>query len=90
MPPVAQPKTSGMAIASLVLGLVWGYGVTSILAIIFGFVAKKNIRESGGWQTGNGMATAGIVLGIVGLGIVLLIIIAAVSSTDASSNTSYY
>jgi hypothetical protein len=77
-----------MAIASLVLGLVWAYGVGSLLAVIFGFVAKKNIRESGGWQTGGGMATAGIVLGIIGLAVVLLIIIAAASSTD-SSTTGY-
>jgi hypothetical protein len=42
-------------------------GVGSILAIVFGVMAKKRIRESNGWVTGGGMATAGIVLGIVGL-----------------------
>jgi hypothetical protein len=75
---VQQSKTSGMAIASLVLGLVWIYGIGSVLAIIFGFVAKKNIRESNGLQTGGGMATAGIVLGIVGAVIFLVLILAVV------------
>src|SRR5687767_14050678 len=64
---VASPKQSGHAVASLVLGLLVLYGVGSILAIIFGVVEKNKIRESNGWVTGGGMATAGIVLGIVGL-----------------------
>lgn len=80
MAPAQQTKTSGMAIASLVLGLVWIYGLGSVLAIIFGFVAKKNIRESNGFQTGGGMATAGIVLGIIGAALLAIIIIAAASS----------
>ena len=74
-PPPATPKTSGKAIASLVLGLVWVYGITSILAIIFAAIARKEIRESNGWVTGGGMATAGLVLGIVGVvGAVLFIV----------------
>lgn len=87
--PVQQSKTSGMAIASLVLGLVWIYGIGSILAIVFGFIAKKNIRESNGYETGGGMATAGIVLGIVGVAVVLLIIIAAASSDSGGYSYSY-
>ena len=74
-PPPATPKTSGKAIASLVLGLVWVYGITSILAIIFGALAKKDIRESNGWVTGGGMATAGLVLGIIGIvGMIVFIV----------------
>ena len=64
---VASPKQSGHAVASLVLGLLVLGGIGSILAIVFGVMAKKRIRESNGWVTGGGMATAGIVLGIVGL-----------------------
>jgi hypothetical protein len=54
-------------VASLVLGLLWIAGLGSLLAVIFGGVAKRQIRESNGRQGGLGMATAGIVLGIVGL-----------------------
>lgn len=85
--PVAQPKTSGMAIASLVLSLLWIYGIGSVLAIIFACVAKKNIRESNGWVTGGGMATAGLVLGIIGIAVVALVI-AAMSTADTSSSSS--
>lgn len=75
-----QTKTSGMAIASLVLGLI-GLGIGSVLAIIFGFMAKKNIRESGGTQTGGGMATAGIVLGILGVVGVLILLVSGLASS---------
>lgn len=77
--PVAQTKTNGFAIASLVLGIVWIYGVGSILALIFGYIAKGSIDRSNGRETGRGMAIAGIVLGWIGVaGVILLIILAAV------------
>ena len=70
--PVPAPKVSGKAIAALVLGIVWVYGITSILAIIFA------VRESNGWLTGGGMATAGLVLGIIGVVAIIVIVILAV------------
>lgn len=67
----APPARSGRAIAALVLGIV---GVVlcflvipSILAIVFGALARKDVRRSAGRLTGNGMAVAGIVLGVIGL-----------------------
>ncbi|MFO1533302.1 MAG: DUF4190 domain-containing protein [Thermoplasmatota archaeon] len=53
------------AVAALVLGLIglipfWGL-VCAILGIVFGFQAKRRIRESGGRLEGDGMALAGIV-----------------------------
>jgi hypothetical protein len=68
-------STSGYAIASLVLALVGGCGIGSVLAIVFGTRAKREIRLSGGQLTGEGMATAGIIVGWVGLaGIVIYFI----------------
>jgi len=61
------PRTSGLAIASLVLGLVWLSGIGSLLATIFGAVAFNQISRSNGMLTGKGMALAGFILGIVGL-----------------------
>ena len=52
----------------MVLGIVWVYWVGSILALIFGYVAKGQIAASAGRQGGGGMAMAGIVLGWVGVG----------------------
>lgn len=74
----AQPKTNGFAIASLVLGIVWLYWVGSILALVFGYVAKGQIAKSNGWQTGGGMATAGIVLGWIGVGVLVLLIVVGI------------
>ncbi len=53
--------------ASLVLGILWLGGMGSILAIIFGASARKTIRRSAGWVTGDGLAISGLVLGCVGL-----------------------
>ena len=63
---------NGMAIASMVLGIVWLYGVGSILALVFGYMAKREIARTA--QRGIGMSTAGIVLGWVGpAGVVFII-----------------
>jgi hypothetical protein len=59
------PQTNGMAVASMVLGIVWLVGVGSVLALVFGYKAKGQIGQSG--ERGEGMATAGIVLGWVGI-----------------------
>src|SRR5262245_12994638 len=77
-PAVTRPRvTNGLAVASLVLGIVWIFWITSILALIFGYVALGQIRESGGTQGGRGLAIAGVVLGWVGVGFLLLFIVAA-------------
>ena len=77
--PIAAPKsTNGLAIASLVLGILCVWWVGSILALIFGYVARGQIRESNGSQGGNGMAIAGIVLGWVWMGVLALIITAMI------------
>jgi Domain of unknown function (DUF4190) len=65
---IRQSTTSGMAIASLVTGLLWMYWIGSILAICFGYAAKREIRSNPGRIEGQGMATAGIVLGWIGIG----------------------
>jgi len=63
-----------MAIASLVLsiaGLLCGF--TPILGVIFGFVARRQIRNSGGIQTGDGLAIAGIIIGFILLALAILV-----------------
>jgi len=67
----AGPPTNGKATASLVLGLVFACGIGSVLALVFGYQAKGEIEASNGAQGGAGMATAGIVLGWVGVGLVI-------------------
>src|SRR5687768_14737450 len=63
-PPGYPPrKTNGLAIASLVLGLLWICYIGSILALVFGYQGKKQIDASQGREEGRGLAVAGIVLG---------------------------
>lgn len=77
-------RTNGMAIASMVLGIVWVYWIGSILALIFGYVARRQIRDSGGLQKGAGMAMAGIVLGWIGVGLlaIFIIVVIIVAATE--------
>ena len=42
------------------------------MGLILGYMAKKQIRESGGWMGGDGLAKAGIVLGWIGVGLAVL------------------
>jgi hypothetical protein len=69
------------------LGLVgWMFcGVGSVLAVIFGFISQNQITAAQGRQTGAGMAKAGIILGFVGIGLVVLWVTLAVASGDGSS-----
>ena len=76
----AKTGTNGFAIASLVLGIIPCTGITSILAIVFGFIARNQIEQSGGRQQGSGMALAGIILGFVWIGISVVYWIAVIAS----------
>jgi hypothetical protein len=78
--PYAPPqRTNGMAIASMVLGILWLYWIGSILALVFGYIAKNQIRERG--EAGGGMATAGIVLGWIGVGFIGLALMVGIATS---------
>jgi ribosomal protein L32 len=85
-PPAAPPSaTNGMSVASLVLGILWLWGVGSLLALTFGVMGKNQIDRSDGRQSGRGMAIAGIVLGIVGLAGAVILILLIAGALSASS-----
>jgi prepilin-type processing-associated H-X9-DG protein len=69
------PRTSGKAIASLVLGALSLVCTlfTGIPAIILGCLGLMDIEKSGGRRTGKGLAITGIVLGSFGSTMVILI-----------------
>jgi Domain of unknown function (DUF4190) len=86
-PGLAQAtSTNGLAIASLVLGLLWIFWIGSILAVVFGYVAKGQIDRSAGRQSGKGMAIAGIVLGWVGVGFLALTIVLSLAVGDDAND----
>jgi hypothetical protein len=91
--PVYQPpvstSTNSLARASLILGVAefFSMGLTAVPAVICGHVAKREMRLSG--QRGEGLATAGLVLGYMaiifwGIIIVLSILGAAISMSGGA------
>ena len=60
-----NPGWSGFAIAGFVLSLLGLWGVGSVLGIIFSVMGRNRARRTG--QRGEGLAVAGIVIGIVTL-----------------------
>lgn len=81
IPPLTHQKDSGLAIASLITGIL-GWTLVPVLgaiaAIITGHLAKKEIEESLGRLDGRSMATAGLILGYIQLGFVVLSVIAII------------
>jgi Domain of unknown function (DUF4190) len=72
-PPMAA-STNGYAIASLVCSIVCFFGIGSLLGIIFGVKARREISASRGYQSGDGLALAGIIIGIVTLVVSIVVI----------------
>lgn len=89
----STPSTNGLAIASLVLGIaqIFLCIIGAILALVFGYISRRQIDESGGTQGGRGMAVAGIILGWIGIGLgiayIVVIIIAVIVSDDDNSRS---
>jgi hypothetical protein len=80
MNPAVLPRTNQMAVASLVCGFcqIFLWFVAGIPAIVFGHVAHRQIRQTG--EAGSGMATAGLIMGYIGvLGPIIAIIAALVA-----------
>lgn len=90
-PAPVQPRpaaTNGMAVASLVCGLMQVFfGITTIPAVILGHLAKGQIRRTG--ERGDGMATAGLVLGWLGIAMFVLIAGAIAAMATAHGVTDF-
>jgi hypothetical protein len=88
-PTPAKQGTNGLAIASLVCGLLGPCTcVTSIAAIIMGHIAMGQIKDSNGTQEGRGFAIAGLALGygILVLTIIYFVAIFSLGDTTSSNN----
>ena len=80
---VPVSSTNGLAIASLVLGILWLFWLGSLVGLILGLVALKQIKNRN--QGGRGIAIAGVVLGIVGLVLFVVVLIAGASTGSSGS-----
>ena len=95
----STPKTNGKALASLITGistlvLSWccGLGIIGLVAVFLGFKARSEIRSSGGTQSGEGLALAGIITGAIAtliglLGLAFLILAIASGNAEWNMNT---
>ena len=68
-------ETNGSAIVAVVLGVLWFAGIGSLLALVFGYRARREIKNSAGSQKGSGLATAGIILGWIGIAILAIVVV---------------
>jgi hypothetical protein len=64
-----------MAAASIVFAVAWIWGVGSLLAVVYGSMAKRAIDRSNGRVGGGGIAVLAIVLGTLGLACVPLVLL---------------
>jgi hypothetical protein len=74
-----MPKTSGLAIGSLVMGVLWMGGMGSLIALVLGLLARKEIASSGGRVTGRGLAFGGMLLGGLGVLVAGLLVVTSVA-----------
>jgi hypothetical protein len=74
IPATFSTTTNTLAIVSLVAGIVSWFAVPvlgGIVAVIAGHMARSQIRRTG--ERGDGMATAGLILGYLHLAVVVLL-----------------
>lgn len=89
--PPARRGTNGLAVASMILGILWLCSLGSLLAVIMGHIALSQIKSNnaaGIPQDGTGFAVAGLILGYIGVGILVfyvVIFVIAFGTTDTST-----
>jgi type II secretory pathway pseudopilin PulG len=78
---VAPQGTSGLAIASLICGILvfLTVGLTGLPAVILGHLGLSKIKKSGGTLKGGGMAIAGLIMGYLGFGLTLIAVLASLA-----------
>jgi hypothetical protein len=81
------PRTNPLAVAALACGLgqVFFWFLAAIPAVVLGHIARSQIRQTG--EAGKGMATAGLVLGWIGLALTVIVVAGIVVFVVAVSGT---
>ena len=68
-------RPNGLAIASVVVGLLWMWWLGSVAAVVMGHIALRQIDRSGGTQIGRAAAVAGLAVGYFALAVLVAIIV---------------
>jgi len=82
VPQAPAPQTNNNAIVAFVLALVsWVICpiIPAIVALVFASKGKKEIEQSGGWQTGEGFVTAAKIISWLNIVFYPLIIIGTIA-----------
>ncbi|MCK4668460.1 DUF4190 domain-containing protein [Candidatus Dependentiae bacterium] len=81
-PELQEEKPSGLAIASMILGIcsiIFRCGglnlILGIVAVVLGFVEKKNIKDGDSTEAGGNFALTGIITGFAGIALWALMLI---------------
>ncbi len=72
-------QTSNLAVFALILGILsWIFlpFLGAIGAVVTGHMGRREIRESNGRLSGEGLATAGLVLGYINIALTLIVFVA--------------
>ena len=83
-PAMSTSRTSGLAIVSLIAGILFCFFVTPVVAVVTGHLALDQIGDSDGTVKGRGMAIAGATLGWIFLSLALLGVVGWVISLLAA------
>ncbi len=82
---VPVKRNNGLAVASLVSACAgWLFFVPAVLAVIFGFVARSQIRQSAGSQSGDGLAVAGIVVGFAWIALFVILVAVGIANRNTT------
>ena len=73
-PDDVRPPLNRKALVAVVLAVTPIFGLGSILALVYGHKARREIAESQGRQGGRDMAEVAIALGWTGVGLALFVI----------------
>ncbi len=86
LPTGSRPRVSGLAISSLVIGLLapCTAGVAGLVGFILGVVALKQIRKSPGQWKGRGLAWTGLVLSGLFLVVIPPLVVSAIVARHAN------
>lgn len=81
MAPAMPQNTSGLAIASLICGILvfLTFGLAGLPAVITGHLGLSAIKKSGGALGGRGLAIAGLVMGYLGCALIGVAVLAALA-----------
>jgi len=82
--PAAENRVNGLAVAALAFGIAefFTMGAAAIPALVLGHAARRSIRRTG--ERGDGMALTGIVLGWAGLAVIIFLVVALITISDAA------